>query len=219
MTKNDLIFDLSNIEVERYFVVGELRGCYDNLINLLHVQNFTYKDVLITTGNILDIDNPRSLDLLYFIKNNNNCYSIKGRQEFDILNLEDKPKWYENDLSTFIEELPLVIKITDNLYVVNTGVEPHKSFEDQNIEVFYNIDEYDKDSRFYQFENPEKKSWYEFEFHKDNKLVKFCFGLNVVDITVPAGYALGRDVKNNKSIKCLIVTKQNADTPILVENF
>jgi len=217
----DFTLDLSVLSTKRYFIVGELRGEYDSLIDILYNQGFNKDDTLITTGNNIDFDSPKSLDCLYFLINCHNVYSVKGKKEFDICTEENLPQWIDDkdksNILEYIAELPLVIKIDDYMYVVNSGVEPGKKFEEQNPEVFYSIDKYDSNSRFYQFENPEKKSWYEYEFFSEGKLTKYCFGgFGSGTISQPAGYDLGRSV-NSKSLKMLIINKGDSNSPILIE--
>lgn len=215
----NIALDLSILNTERYFIIGDIRGNYSKLIDLLYEQNFSLQDTLISTGNIIDPDNKESLDSLYFLMNCPNTYSVKGKVEFDIIKAEKLPTWLEqtddcSDICKFIEELPLVIKIKDNLFVVNSGVEPGKDLEEQSLDVFYNIDEYDSNSRFYQFENPDEKSWYDYEFIKDEKLINFCFGGYDFKGKVPAGYSLGRDI-NSDILHCLIISDKT--DPILIE--
>jgi len=175
MSENNLILDLSVLNTNRYFIFGDLRGEYRKMIDILYEQNFSYKDTVITTGNIVDMENEQSLDCLYFIKNNKNTYSVKGKKEFTLLNLpkNELPVWLDvddrKDIFEYLTELPVVIKVNDFLYVVNAGIDPSKKLENQDPSVFYNIKEYDKDSRFYQFENPDEKSWYEFEIFSKEK--------------------------------------------------
>jgi len=86
-----------------------------------------------------------------------------------------------------------------------------------NPEVFYSIGDYDEDSRFYQFDNPESKSWYDFEMPADNdNLIKFCFCRgNAGKLAVPLGYWVGR--KPQEAIKALIFTKDQ-ESPVLIES-
>ena len=216
----DFALDLSVLNTKRYFVVGDLRGDYESLVNLLYNQGFNKDDTLITTGNNIDLDNDKSLDCLYFLANCHNTYSVKGKREFDACTEESIPSWLEKDsksLISYMEELPLIIKINDFTYVVNAGVEPGKKLEEQSLDVFYNIGKYDSDSRFYQFENPEKKSWYEYEFLSEGKLIKYCFGgFGSGKIQQPAGYDLGRDINSN-ALKLIIINKGDSDSPILIE--
>ena len=228
MEKN-FILDLSDLDAERVIIVGELLGEHDRFVNLIYQQRFTYKDVLVTTGNFIDIEtadspvNDKQLENILFIKNLNNTYSVKGGNEFDFLRklsaVEDSPEWIKNhpkseEILKFIEELPLIIRVSPYIYVVNAGVQPGVALKDQNPEAFYSIGKYDKDSRFYQ-SSPEEKSWYDYNIIEDGKASSFCFGgKDLGKVEVPAGYCLGRE--KGQPIKALILRKGQR-TPILVE--
>lgn len=214
--------DLSNLVTERYIIVGELLGEYDSLINLLYQQKFSYKDTLIFTGNFINTStfespiNQKQLETILFLKNTMNVFSVKGKNEFDFLRKVQSdgiPPWLESnpkseEIVKFIEELPLIIQVSDYIYTINAGVQPNLSLEEQNPEVFYSIGEYDLDSRFYQFENPEEKSWYDFEMYDGSGLLKFCFGgKDIGKVEVPAGYCLGRELGNK--LNALIVRKDD----------
>jgi len=222
----NFVLDLSKLNTERYFIVGDLLGNHQDLINLLYHQRFSHKDTLITTGNFIDLEQPTSHDLWFFLKNAVTAYSVKGKNEFNLENKfsEDRttlPTWITenpkiNDLMKFINELPLIIKVSDYIYVVSAGVEPGKDIEDQDPTAFYTIGDYDKDSRFYQFDNPDKKSWYEFSLLKGENPIKFCFGTFVLDKPdVPGGFSLGHT--KGKPLKYLIFKKGN-DEPIYLES-
>lgn len=220
----DFVLDLSNLKTDRYFIFGDICGNYELLIEALYEQNFNKNDTLIATGNIIDENRDLSLDCLYFIMNGHNTYSVKGKNEFDLINkdINNTPQWFkttenQDSIKQYLEELPLVIKATDKIYIVNSGAEPNKKLEEQSPDVFYNIGDYDKDSRFYLFENPDKKSWYEFEFKAGDTAIKFCFGGKFPgNQDIPAGYSLGQDEKGT-TLKYLIIDKMNQDTPILIE--
>ena len=226
----DFIQDLSETGVDRIFVVGDVLGDYDKLINLLYQQRFSHKDIFVTTGNFINSFaeeapvkpvNPKQLDALLFIKNVMTTYSVKGKNEFDFLRSLSGdvpcPTWLgehpnKEDIIKFIEELPLIIKISDYIYIVNAGIQPNLSLDEQSPEVFSSIGDYDKDSRFYQFPNPDAKSWYEFEIPGKTK---FCFGGKRLDsVEYPAGYCLGR--KMGEPMRALIFRK-GQDNPILIE--
>jgi len=225
----DLVMDLSTLKTDRVIVVGELLGEYDRLITMLYQQKFNFNDTLIFTGNFINSNtafeptNEKQLNAITFIRNTVNTYSVKGKNEFAFMrryNEGECPTWLENnpkkdEIAKFIDELPLIIKISDYIFIVNAGVQPNKSLDEQDPEVFYSIGEYDPDSRFYQFENPSKKSWYDFETYVGDKLIRYCFGgsdLNTVE--VPAGFSLGR--AEGKQLKVMVFRK-NYQEPIILQ--
>jgi hypothetical protein len=217
----DFVLDLSTLKTDRYFIIGDICGNYDLLIEALYEQNFNKNDTLVATGNIINPEKDTSLECIYFIMNGHNTYSVKGKREFDLISKNEDPLWLKDtedkkDVLKYLDELPLVIKITDNIYVVNSGAEPTKKLEDQAPDVFYNIGDYDKDSRFYTFDNPDKKSWYEFDFEAGDTPIKFCFGGNTSKRETPAGFPLGLG-EDGSTLKYLIIDKMNQDSPILIE--
>lgn len=209
------VLELDPSMYERFFVVGGLKGNYSSLIGILYEQHFTYNDCLILTGNFVDIEAPEVLELLVFLKNNYNCYSVIGYNEVNLLNeyeQEELPEIFSAsnslDFVNYLYSLPLLIKIKDYL-IVNAGLEPHKKIEEQAERVFYSITDYDEDSRYYQFFNPEKESWYRFSFSP----YKICFtNSSLEDFEVEAGYNLGCITSN---LRCLVISKY--DTPEVVE--
>ncbi len=210
------ILDLTSIPTERVFVVGSIDGEYQKLIDILYEQDFCYNDILVLTGDFINESSSRLLDIIHFLKDNKNCYSVKGKKEIDFL------KKYQEDtlpdflkeicdieIISFLEKLPLVIELPNKYFVVNKGLEPNKSFtEQQSEEVFYSIPHYDIESRYYQFNNPEKKCWFDFEF-EDGKI---CFSdIELEEIQVTAGYNL----KNSElDLVCLIITDES--DPIII---
>jgi len=225
----DYIMDLTDKATDRVFVVGELLGDYDKLITLLYQQKFNFNDILIFTGNFIDIDtafnptNEKQLSALSFIRNTINTYSVKGKNEFSFLRRiqeEESPQWLaehpkQDEITNFIDELPLIIRISDYIYIVNAGVQPNRRLDEQDPEVFYSMDEYDPDSRFYQFENPSHKSWYEFDMYDGDRLIKYCFGGKDINrVEVPAGYCLGRAPE--KQLKVLVFRK-GFQEPIILQ--
>lgn len=227
----DFVQDLSNLDYQRVFIVGNILGDYNKLVNLMYQQRFCHKDILITTGDFVDIDeafnpaNERQLETIIFLKNVTASFSVKGKNEFDFLRkLEDKghPGWLSNhpkaeQILNFIEELPLIIKVSDYIYIVNAGVQPHLSIEEQDPEVFYSIGDYDKDSRFYQFDNPGGDSWYNFDILSNDEQIKLCFCKgNPKDMNVPAGHYLGRNPQ--EPLKALVFRKGQEDAPVLIES-
>jgi hypothetical protein len=222
----DNILDLTKLDTQRVFVVGELNGDHSALMRLLYQQRFGHKDTLITTGNFFNIDSLNSLDLTVFLRNAVSCYSVIGEQEIKLLQyLEDPEKEKEirdklkNKLSNycleFICSCPPVIKYKD-YYIMHAGVDPSKALDDQDPTVFFSIGEYDKDSRFYQYPNPEKASWYNTPYLVNGKHVKICFSrIYLEDIEVPAGYNLGRNTQINSGLRCLVLDKTQGAPSII----
>lgn len=208
------ILDLTSIESERIFVIGALEGDYKALITILYEQNFNYKDTLILTGNFIDEESKSILDIIFFLNENRNCYSVKGKKEIDFLTKyqEDALPDFLKEICTlevisFLDKLPLCILVKDYI-IVNKGLEPQKSLTEQNPEVFYSIPQYDKESRYYQFDNSDKLSWFDFEFSEG----KVCFNdSELEEIQVEAGYNL----RNSEAVLSSLIIIDN-EQPIMV---
>jgi len=212
----DYFLDLTDLNTKRIFIVGGLYGDYDALMRLLYQQRFGWADTLVLTGGFFNQENVKSLELLIFLRNSVNCYSVVGKDEANLLkDIEDPEKLniiqkrfgsnFNEALINYIRDLPLVIKIRD-YYVMHAGVDPTKRLDQQDLEVFYTIGEYDKDSRFYA--NSEEKSWYEVPYLIGGKHVKICFSaVYLDDIEVPAGYNLARNLEMAPIFRALILDK------------
>jgi hypothetical protein len=209
------ILSLKGVPYERIFVVGSLCGSYTNLINILYEQEFNHKDLLILTGNFISKESDQILDIVHFLKNNDNCYSVLGKCESDFLisyQSKELPEMFyeifDSTLINFLSNLPLIIELDYQYFVVNAGLEPYKELVDQDERVFYSITNYDQESRYYQFFNPEKKSWYDFEFPQR----KIIFSNPSIEETVvTAGYNLNTETL----LGSLIITDEQE--PIIIQ--
>lgn len=213
------LLDLTDLNTKRYFIVGELHGNHDALMRLLFQQNYKFSDTLILCGDFFDVESPKIVDLIGFLHNTMNAYAVKGEREVqflkDLTDPEKKAQLYkkigkyvDNErIIKYLNDLPLVIKMGD-FYAMHAGVDPMKSLEDQDPEVFFSIGEYDKDSRFYQYSNEKEESWYQRPYLVNGKHVNICFGhvySNVIE--VPAGYNLGRNPEIDLRYRCVIIQK------------
>lgn len=212
------MLDISNSNFDRFFVVGNLLGSYDKLINILYYQEFSYKDALVLTGNFIHNEVNKSIDCFEFIKNNDNCFSVIGRNEVSLLLTDNDniPVWlksYPNidNFKNFITELPLIIKIYDYFFVINSGIDYSMPLEEQEQEVFYSIGKYDKDSKYY-YNKDTNMSWYDIDYSGTS----FCFSnVDAGRITVPAGYCLYRDVED--PLRCVIYKRGELYPKIIQE--
>jgi hypothetical protein len=204
--------NLSSSNAKRILIVGDILGDNDKLVNLLYHQKFSHTDILVATGNIVDFDNVSSLKVLSFFNGVRNAYSVKGQKEVELLqsvangSSETWVKDFEKigNLVDFVTNMPSIICVRDDIYVVSAGVEPHKTIEQQYDDVYYSIGEYDADSKYYQFENPEEKSWYGYKFSSDTADIHVAFGtLHLENVIQNAGWCLGR--KKGQPLNCLIV--------------
>lgn len=179
----------------RVFIVGALEGEYYKFIDFLFTEEFCYKDILVLTGNFVNIENIESEKLISFIREHNNIFSVKGKNEKLLLeNINSNPPIFDITQKDFefLESLPLVIELNNQIYVVNSGYSSSVSLEEQTPEyTIYNIDE-----------------WY----NNEQQAAIFCFTNEKLNkVKVNSGYNLG-SIKN--SLTSLILYK-DCD-PILI---
>lgn len=219
----DYLLDLSNVETNRFLIIGNALGDYRRVMSFLYQQNFSWKDTLIFTGNMINPEGD-SADLLRFVKNVLNGYSVIGNNEVDFLQAitdpEKVPVWFrelpdKEEIIKYLEGLPSITRISDYFYIVNSGIDPSKDVSTQEPRVYYSIKGYDEFSRYYQFNNPEKKSWFDYEILEQDKPIKLFFSnLKTLTTEVSGGYSLYREP--DQKMKCVILRK-GTDKPILIE--
>lgn len=222
----DYLLDLTDIRAKRLFICGGLNGDYDALMRVLWQQRFSFMDVLVVSGDFFNDEHPKSLEMTIFLRNSMNCFAVRGRNEINLLkNISDPivsevlTKRFGNNLNQliidYIKELPHVIKYGD-YYVVNAGLDPTKPITEQDPDVFYTIEEFDKDSKYYQYDNPDELSWYEMPYREQGKRKKVCFSKIYVDeVEVPVGYNLGRETTISPMFRCLILDKSEGK-PLII---
>lgn len=220
------ILDLTELNTNRVFIIGGLCGDYDALMRVLYQQRYNYADTLVVTGDFFNEDSLKSIDMTMFLRNAMNCYAVKGDSEIALLkNVQDPEKLsvlekrfgikLNNLVIEYIASLPSVVKVRD-YYIMHAGIDPSKPLDQQDPEVFYTIGEYDKDSRFYLYSNPEQSSWYNNSCIIGGKHVKICFShIYLDDIEVPAGYNLGRNLEVASMFRCIILDKTQGSPTII----
>lgn len=152
-----MLLDLSEkLKDKRYIIVGDIHGCFEEFKELLDSVKFNYDtDYLISVGDLID-RGPDSLSIYkMFLKNKERWFAVCG-------NHDDRFKRYlqgrrvqlthglEQTVSQFAEvldnpadkkicldyfsNLPYIIKLPKNAYVLHAGVNPTKSPENQGRE-------------------------------------------------------------------------------------
>lgn len=164
MRKLAKTLDLSDIKNKRFIVIGDLHGCFDQLIELLQKCNYNKdKDIIVATGDLCDRGN-NSLDVLKFFMPDNphqyhNIYTVLGNHcdkfkryllgnkikigkplqktidEFSVKCISDLEK---GAIALWLNALPHIIRIPDlnnkPCYVVHAGFSPDYPPEKQSIE-------------------------------------------------------------------------------------
>ena len=77
--------------IKRKLIVGDIHGCYDELLELIEKSGISNDDEIIAIGDLID-RGPKSVEVVKFFINNKNATSIRGNHERKILNLYDMLK-------------------------------------------------------------------------------------------------------------------------------
>lgn len=149
--------DLSKSQYQRFIIIGDIHGCYEELLLLLKKVNYDIKDsssALIFVGDLID-KGPEPKKVFDFVKNNKNAFFVMGNHEFKLLrylrgnnvsinhgldvsikqfDVYDINKKHSIQLRFFLEKLPYIIKLPDNSFVVHAGINPFKSILEQRRE-------------------------------------------------------------------------------------
>lgn len=130
---------------KRTIVIGDIHGCYDELIALLEQINFSESDCLVTTGDLVD-RGPATWKVAEFFLNTHNAFSVLGNHERRIAGVIRKtipPAWSQlHSLSklhdeewllwaSFFESLPCVIETSDAI-IVHARIDPAKDIMNQD---------------------------------------------------------------------------------------
>lgn len=149
------ILDLTREQTNRFIIVGDVHGCYDELQQLLTKTKYNpNEDIVILTGDLID-RGPKSKEVIDFVRNNDNVYAILGNHdnkfmrylrgnpvntqslEQTIVSCEEylKSKVEKTELLHFFEDLPYMITLPQNYYVVHAGINPKYPIINQPPEV------------------------------------------------------------------------------------
>lgn len=129
---------------QRTIIVGDIHGCYDELIDLLNKVNLTNTDRLISVGDLIT-KGPRNRDVLDLFISDARFSAVLGNQDLAVLNrLEAKDFDYSNPQKetaeelevhrekyvNFLSSLPRSIDLGSQL-VVHAGVRPGVPLSEQ----------------------------------------------------------------------------------------
>ncbi|WP_010251959.1 metallophosphoesterase family protein [Acetivibrio cellulolyticus] len=128
--------------MRRQVIIGDIHGCYDEVQSLLDKVGLNKDDEIITVGDFLD-RGPKSLEVVEFLRNNANFYSIVGNHERKHLNkiynyAQEITKlklgqYYEGTIN-WIKNLPYYYENND-VIVVHAALIPGVKMEKQPQEV------------------------------------------------------------------------------------
>lgn len=184
------------METRRTLIVGDVHGCFDELMELLESVNYSKeKDRLIFVGDLIN-KGPRSLDVLRWVKANG-AEVLLGNHELGFINYVKNPtpkyKAFKalskemgketSDWVSWMEGLPLYIE-EENFIVVHGGIVPGMSLAETPAHLITRIRSWDgKGEDMYNSDDP---PWY--DFYKGEKLVVYGHwagqGLNLQEKTI-----------------------------------
>ncbi|MCC6550021.1 MAG: metallophosphoesterase [Ignavibacteriaceae bacterium] len=130
----------------RSIVVGDIHGCYSELILLLQKMDFSDKDLLISVGDLLD-RGPASWEVARFFRKSSNCFSVVGNHErrvsgiikgtsgaswSQLHSLSKLPADEYLDWSQWLDSLPAVIE-TPHVIVNHARLDPKVDLKSQDF--------------------------------------------------------------------------------------
>lgn len=133
-------WDLSEIKNKRFIIIGDIHGCFDQLIELLQKCKYDKeKDIIIATGDLIDRANKPVEVLKFFMPDNphetHNIYSVLGNHDWKLyrhlignkvvvgkalqVTLEEiaiksaHNIYFKEALALYLQSLPHIIRIPD----------------------------------------------------------------------------------------------------------
>lgn len=136
-----------NIEelFKRTIVIGDIHGCFDELMKLLEIIEYSSDDLIISVGDMVD-RGPQSWEVVKFFKSNPNIYSVLGNHErrvSGVIKGSSQPAWSQlhslsklapeerQMWSQWFDELPAVIE-TKYAIITHARLDPIKSIKNQD---------------------------------------------------------------------------------------
>lgn len=133
--------------MSRTIVVGDIHGCYDELIKLLEKVELTSADRVVSVGDLI-AKGPKSKEVLDLFSNDSRFSSVIGNHDLKVLSfwkgddvfLKDSQKHVCLELAsekeryaTYLDSLPFLLNLNSHA-VVHAGVRPGIPLADQSPE-------------------------------------------------------------------------------------
>ena len=179
-------------------VIGDIHGCYFELMDLLSRIGVVEEDKVICVGDLI-ARGPRNREVLEFVRKNRNFQSVLGNHEYLLLqhyrgrHVELEPEHLQaiselgKDFGYYmgwVSEWPLYVDLGDYL-VVHAGIRPGRPLEKQAIEDLTQLRTLDGPKP----SSKEGTPW--FERYRGEKIV--IFGHWVFDVPLLRDNAIGID--------------------------
>jgi serine/threonine protein phosphatase 1 len=140
---NKLFFRIEQ-NFNRTIVVGDIHGCYAELMQLLDKLSFSDNDILIAVGDLVD-RGPDSWGVVDFFRETPNAFSVLGNHERRLsgtIRGTSEPAWsqlhtlskitkQETVYAAYLENYPAVIE-TDHAIVTHARLDPAKPVDRQD---------------------------------------------------------------------------------------
>ena len=134
------------IPVSRTIIIGDIHGCYDELVQLLDQIRLQTSDRVIAVGDLV-VKGPKNLRVLEVFRNDNRFSSVIGNQDLALLrhSRDESLKLKQTQLDAYSElattdwcfnylaSLPFMIELEKHV-VVHAGLRPGVSRDQQSIE-------------------------------------------------------------------------------------
>ena len=140
----------------RYIVIGDIHGCYDELVALLEKCNYKPNDFVISVGDLTD-RGPKSKEVIQWFMNTPNTFVAEGNHDYKARRYWSGRKVKINNglektieqckgldttsIAKWIESWPQIIQVPDinkkNTYIVHAGVHGHYPIDKQHLETCY----------------------------------------------------------------------------------
>ncbi len=132
--------------IGRTIIVGDVHGCFSELLQLLDSVGFSDEDLCILCGDFMD-RGPDSMACARFVQHTRNCVSVLGNHERKIVRIIHdgiEPAWSQSylldsisnnektELVSFFQTLPAVIE-TFEVVVTHGRLDPALSADSQDV--------------------------------------------------------------------------------------
>mmetsp|Transcript_30425 Transcript_30425/g.40179 ORF Transcript_30425/g.40179 Transcript_30425/m.40179 type:complete len:299 (+) Transcript_30425:162-1058(+) len=131
---------------KRLIIVGDIHGCFEELMNLLNLCNSKDDDIICLVGDLVN-KGPASVEVVRYARTTPNVYAVMGNHDLKAIKayrswanggkLKKKYKYIEKmskEDYDWLYNLPYTITFPDqNAIVVHAGLVPNVELEDQNL--------------------------------------------------------------------------------------
>ena len=184
---------------KRTLIIGDVHGCYRELLELLKKANYQYKrDQLIFVGDLIN-KGPQSKEVLEFAYNHK-AKIVIGNHELALVRyvnehiingstLNGVQLSLGKDLNFWVDwirELPSYLEY-DDFSVVHAGKIPNKAFSEEDRQTLCTMRTWDQLNE--DFQNPDNPLWFNF-YHEDKLII---YGHNAVVGLIQRPNAIGLD--------------------------